>query len=149
VIEPVTPGITGRAVKMNRSTLRAQEDTREFGDARASEPSPASGEKPKRSRRVFSATEKLRILHEAANGSKRGDVEALLRRECIYSSHLAAWRRQLALHGVAGLESAKPGRKPKLDARDQRILELEQKVQQLESELDRITRSALDAHESH
>lgn len=46
-------------------------------------------------RRVFSNAEKLRILAEAdactPNSSERG---ALLRREGIYSSHLAKWRRQ-------------------------------------------------------
>jgi transposase-like protein len=99
---------------------------------------PAS-ERPKRARRVFTAAEKLRILQEAANSSKRGEIEALLRREAIYSSHLAAWRKQLALRGTQGLEGAKPGRKPKLDARDHRIQELERRVEFLESELGRVT----------
>ncbi len=107
--------------------------------ARDSEPSPASAAKAKRARRVFTAAEKLRILQEAAKSSKRGEIEALLRREAIYSSHLAAWRKQLALRGTEGLEGAKPGRKPKLDARDHRILELERRVQLLERELDRVT----------
>jgi len=105
--------------------------------ARHSEPSPAP--QTKRARRVFSAAEKLRILQEAAKSSKRGEIEALLRREAIYSSHLAAWRKQLALRGTEGLEGAKPGRKPKLDARDHRILELERRVQLLERELHRVT----------
>src|ERR1700753_3314541 len=47
-------------------------------------------------RRSFSASEKLRIVRAAAACTERGEVEALLRREGIYSSHLAAWRKQLA-----------------------------------------------------
>lgn len=61
-------------------------------------------------RRSFSAAEKLRILREAAACTKRGDIEALLRREGIYSSLLAAWRKQLALHGTDALAGRKPGR---------------------------------------
>ena len=132
---------------MSHSSQQNPEAARAFGDpafggferARESEPSPASSEKAKRARRVFTAAEKLRILQEAASSSKRGEIEALLRREAIYSSHLAAWRKQLALRGTEGLEGAKPGRKPKLDARDHRIQELERRVEFLESELGRVT----------
>ena len=66
-----------------------------------------------------------------------GDVErqALLRREGIYSSHLTAWRKQLVLHGSEALAGHKPGRKPKLDAKDRRIAELEQRAARLEAKL--------------
>ncbi len=132
---------------MSHSPYDSPEAGRETAPAahartRDSEPSPASATKAKRARRIFTAAEKLRILQEAARSSKRGEIEALLRREAIYSSHLAAWRKQLALRGTEGLEGAKPGRKPKLDARDHRILELEQRVQLLERELDRVTGDA-------
>lgn len=86
-------------------------------------------------RRSFSAAEKLRIVREAAACTKRGEVEALLRREGIYSSHLAAWRKQLALHGSEALVGRKPGRKPKLDAKDRRIAELEKRAARLEAKL--------------
>jgi transposase len=87
---------------------------------------------PKRGkRRSFSASEKLRIVRQAAACTKRGDVEALLRREGIYSSHLTAWRKQLVLHGSEALA----GRKPKLDAKDKRIAELEQRATRLEAKL--------------
>ena len=46
-------------------------------------------------RRSFSAAEKLRIVRQAAACSERGQVEAPLRREGIYSSHLASWRKQV------------------------------------------------------
>lgn len=90
---------------------------------------------PKRTRRKFSAADKLRILKEAAACTGRGEVEALLRREGIYSSHLSNWRQQLAKRGSEGLQGGKPGRKPKLDVKDRRIQELERKTARLEREL--------------
>jgi transposase-like protein len=86
-------------------------------------------------RRSFSAADKLRIVRQAAACTKRGDIEALLRREGIYSSHLAAWRKQLALHGSEALGGRKPGRKPKFDAKDKRIAELEKRAAKLEAKL--------------
>lgn len=47
---------------------------------------------------------------------KRGALEAMLRKERIYSSHLSAWRQQLAASGEPGLTARRPGRKPRLDA---------------------------------
>ena len=71
----------------------------------------------KRPRRLFSAADKLRLVKEAdaclASG-ERGSLEALLRREGIYSSQLSSWRTQLGAHGAAGLAAKKAGRKPKL-----------------------------------
>jgi transposase-like protein len=86
-------------------------------------------------RRSFTAAEKLRIVRAAAACTRRGDIEALLRREGIYSSLLAAWRKQLALHGSEALAAHKPGRKPKLDAKDRRIAELEKRAARLEAKL--------------
>lgn len=90
---------------------------------------------PPRVRRSFSASEKLRIVRAAdaclASG-ERGAVEALLRQEGIYSSLLSAWRVQLGAHGAKGLEARKPGRKPKLDAKDLRIAAQEKRIAQLE-----------------
>jgi transposase-like protein len=78
-----------------------------------------------RTRRRFSPAEKLRIVKaaEAALASgERGALEALLRKEGIYSSHLSAWRQQLGARGAEGLEQKKPGRKPKLDETDRQLL---------------------------
>lgn len=80
---------------------------------------------PPKKRRRFSASEKLRLLKaaEAALASgERGALEALLRKEGIYSSHLSAWRQQLGARGATGLAPQKPGRKPKLDAKDRELL---------------------------
>lgn len=90
---------------------------------------------PPRVRRSFPAGEKLRIVKAAgvalASG-ERGALEALLRREGIYSSLLSAWRVQLGAHGASGLVARKPGRKPKLDAKDIRIAAQEKRIAQLE-----------------
>ena len=89
-------------------------------------------------RRRFSAAEKLRIIKAAdaalASG-ERGALGALLRREAIYSSLLSTWRQQMAAHGAAGLSSAKPGRKSKLDDKDRRLLALTKKNVELERKL--------------
>ncbi len=45
-------------------------------------------------RRRFSARYKLRILEEADACVNHGDLGALLRREGLYSSYLAQWRKQ-------------------------------------------------------
>ena len=80
---------------------------------------------PPGARRRFTASEKLRLVQDAdaalATG-KRGALEAMLRKEGIYSSLLSAWRRQLGAGGAAGLTSRKPGRKPKLTDRDRQLL---------------------------
>ena len=44
-------------------------------------------------RRRFTAEYKLRVLEEAEASREPGEVAALLRREGLYSSHLAEWRR--------------------------------------------------------
>ena len=45
-------------------------------------------------RRKFTAAYKLRIVKEAQTCTAPGRIGALLRREGIYSSNLAKWRRQ-------------------------------------------------------
>ena len=89
-------------------------------------------------RRAFSAAEKLRIVRAAdaavASG-ERGALGALLRKEGIYGSHLSVWRRQLDAHGTVGLESQKPGRKPKHDARELELRAAQKKIAALEKKL--------------
>lgn len=104
------------------------------GAARASGDNVEVVPKPGR-RRVFSEAAKLRIVRQAAAITERGEIQALLRREGIYSSHLAAWRKALALRGADALAAHTPGRKPKLDAKDRRIAELEKRAARLESKL--------------
>jgi transposase-like protein len=93
---------------------------------------------PKRRRRVFSAADKLRIVREAdrclASG-KRGALEAMLRREGIYSSLLSSWRTQLGAEGAGGLAPKKPGRKPMLTEAERRNVELTKRNEVLERKL--------------
>lgn len=78
-----------------------------------SEPEESAGARPdpevepKAKRRRFKAEYKLRILREADLCEKPGDLGALLRREGLYSSHLAKWREQRS----EGLTPRKRGRK--------------------------------------
>lgn len=93
---------------------------------------------PKRTRRVFSAADKLRIVKEAdacLTSGRRGDLEALLRREGIYSSLLSSWRAQLGAHGATGLATRKPGRKPRLTEAERRNVELMKRNAELERKL--------------
>src|SRR4051794_3802783 len=60
-----------------------------------SRPDPEVPERLERARRrQFTVGYKLRILSEADAARTTGEIGALLRREGLYSSHLAAWRRQ-------------------------------------------------------
>ena len=92
----------------------------------------------RRPRRVFSAADKLRIVKEAERcltSGVRGDLEAMLRREGIYSSLLSTWRMKLGSHGAVGLAVEKPGRKPKLTEAERRIAELTASNARLERKL--------------
>jgi transposase-like protein len=73
----------------------------------------------KPTRRRFNAEYKLRILREAERCRESGELGALLRREGLYSSHLAAWRKQARI----GLADEKRGRKPKRSGSERRRIE--------------------------
>ncbi len=94
---------------------------------------------PAKTRRRFTASEKLRIVKAAdaalASGEP-GAVGALLREEGVYSSHLATWRKQLRANGAQGLEARKPGRKPKLDAKDRQLLAAHKELERLRHKLE-------------
>jgi transposase-like protein len=108
---------------------------------------------PAGTRRQFTAAEKLRLVQAAdaalASG-ERGSLQAMMRKAGIYSSHLATWRRQLGVSGEAGLASRKPGRKPKLDAKDRALLAATKELDKLKRKL-RVANALIDlqkkAHE--
>ena len=64
----------------------------------------------------------MKAADAAIASGEHGAVEALLRKEGIYSSHLAGWRARLMAGGKAGLKAQKPGRKPKLDNAERQLL---------------------------
>ena len=95
-------------------------------------PDPEVAEKPKRRR--FSAEYRLRIVREADSCKQPGEIGALLRREGLYSSLLAAWRRQRDAGALEGLRSKRRG--PKAKAVDPRIKGLERENARLKRKLE-------------
>ena len=98
------------------------ESGRSGGDPTASSASDIDPHKPnpevpaKAKRRRFSAAYKLKIVRAADQCSDSGEVGALLRREGLHSSHLAAWRKQRSKGELRGLSPKKRGRKADPDA---------------------------------
>lgn len=79
----------------------------------------------KAQRRRFTAEYKGRIL-EAVENCKAGEIGALLRREGLYSSHVATWKGQRERGELGG---KKRGRKARpVDARDREIAELKKQL---------------------
>jgi len=100
--------------------------------ARAHDGGVSDGEDPapRPKRRSFDAGYKARILAEYdALPPRSAERGALVRREGLYTSHLAEWRNTAARAAAAALEPKKPGRKPaagkELDAARDRIAKLE------------------------
>ena len=84
-------------------------------------------------RRRFTAAYKKKILAEVDACKERGEVGALLRREGLYSSHIAAWRSARDRGDLARLEPKKRGPKAKVvDERDKEITELRRQNARLE-----------------
>jgi transposase len=94
-----------------------------------SDPNPEPEVVAKVTRRRFSAAQKARILEEYESASTVGKAQ-LCRRERIYSSHIANWRKQLA--AGAPLE-AKRGRKP--DPQAIELMRLSKENARLEQQL--------------
>ncbi len=87
-------------------------------------------------RRRFTAEYKLRILRKADACKGDGDVGALLRREGLYSSQLAAWRHRRDELAKVGLKASKRG--PKGKVVDPRVKQLERENARLKRRLDRV-----------
>lgn len=87
-------------------------------------------------RRQFSPSERHRILTAADRCSKAGEIGALLRREGIYSSQLAAWRKRRVATEHAALAPLKRGRKadPGL-AQARQVAELTREIEALRRKL--------------
>jgi transposase-like protein len=79
-------------------------------------------------------------LAAADRCSKNGEIGALLRREGIYSSHLATWRKQRETNERAGFEPKKRGRKA-----DPAIAEA-RRVAELMRENERLRHKLAQAH---
>jgi transposase len=104
------------------------------GAGLASRPNPEVVAKAKR--RIFTAEYKLRILQEAEDAArKRGGIGALLRREGLYSSLLATWRRERANGILEALTPQKRGPKSKRNPLEEENLKLQRQNARLTEEL--------------
>lgn len=83
--------------------------------------------------RRYSASYKAKILAEYEELDKAGKG-ALLRREGLYSSLIAAWRQQRDQGALAAL--AKPAGRPAADPRDRENARLRRENERLTAELD-------------
>ena len=100
----------------------------------ASRPDPEVVAKPKR--RTYTAEYKLGILQEAeAAAFTRGGIGALLRREGLYSSLLATWRRERANGILEALTPQKRGPKSKRHPMDEENQKLRRQNARLAEDL--------------
>lgn len=83
--------------------------------------------------RTFSAKYKLEILSEIDAASERGEVGRILRREGLYSSLLATWRRQRDEGALEAMNAKKRG--PKSNKLAEEIKRLREQNARLEERL--------------
>jgi transposase len=120
--EPGSPQCSAAAAKPGTDSLLA------------SRPDPEVVAKPKR--RTYTAEYKLDILQEAeAVASTRGGIGALLRREGLYSSLLATWRRERAGGILEALTPQKRGPKSKRNPLEEENLKLQRQNARLAEDL--------------
>ena len=82
----------------------------------------------RRDRRRFTSAFKLKVLEDAGRCVEPGALGALLRREGLYSSHLAAWRAAAKAGALTG-PARRRGPKPVLpDPSAKRIADLERQL---------------------
>lgn len=124
----------------------AQERSDEAAPAgpRAARTAPDPEVVAKPTRRQFSAAYRLRILEEADRCASPGEVGRLLRREGLYSSHLANWRKARREGSLKALAGKKRGAKSaQRNPLQDKVRELEAQVARLEQELHK-ARTILD-----
>ena len=90
----------------------------------------------KAERRRFTAEYKLKVLRQADQCKRPGEIGGLLRREGLYWSNLAKWRKQRASGELAGLSGKKRGPQKKESN------PLADRVQELERDNARLKRRA-------
>jgi transposase len=106
--------LEGSGSSLEDVTQGARRATEEMSSG-ASPPDPEVA--PIARRRRFSGSEKRRLLAEADRCKAAGELGAFLRRERIYSSMLASWRKQVGAAEQAALTPKKRGPKPDASAR--------------------------------
>jgi transposase len=99
-----------------------------------SNPTPDSEVRSKATRRRFTAKYKLMIVERADKCTKPGEVGALLRKEGLFSSQLAVWRKQRDKGAVSGLSRKRGRRSTKSPLLDENKV-LRQQVDALQRQL--------------
>ena len=89
----------------------------------------------KAQRRRFTAAYRLGILKQADACKRPGELGALLRREGLYSSHLANWRRQREQGALRDMRGRRRGPTPR--PVDPRVKQLEAENRRLQRKLQR------------
>src|SRR5580692_5353876 len=90
----------------------------------------------KAKRRTYTAEYKLRILQEAeVVADKRGGIGSLLRREGLYSSLLATWRRERATGILEALTPQKRGPKSRRNPMEEEVQKLRRQNARLAEDL--------------
>lgn len=128
--------VPGNGKLINGSPVRNLNMSDPINHITGKAPDPETLEKPKRRR--YTAQYKKRILEELDSFTKPGQKGALLRREGLYSSTVANWRKQRNEAGFASLKPKKRGPKScKNPSEQKRIKELERENRKLQKKLDR------------
>ena len=92
----------------------------------------------KAKRRTFTAKYKREIVRQADACKEAGEIGALLRREGLYSSLLATWRREVESSELAALSPKKRGPKTQpVDPRDVELATLRRDHAKLQARMDR------------
>ena len=97
-----------------------------------------TGVSPTRARRRFTAAFKLQMLEAAAKCTKPGELGALLRREGLYTSHLAAWRAAARRGEIAGLARRRGPTPTPVDPHVKQIATLERQLARATARAERL-----------
>ena len=101
-------------------------------------PPPATEVLSKARRRSYTSAYKLELLRRADQCKERGEVGELLRKEGLYGSHLAMWRKARANGELNAKTPTKRGPKPReRDGRDLEIEQLKTQVAKLQARAER------------
>jgi transposase len=101
------------------------------------QPKPDPETAPRKTRRRFSAGQKLKILRQIDECDQSGEVGAILRRNGLYSSTVSGWRRQRERGELTGLSGKALGRPPILkDPRDTVIRKQQKEIDKLQRKLE-------------
>ena len=101
---------TSEGVRSGGTPTTAPPTKEDSAGAATMVPDPEVSERP--TRRRFTAKYKQRIVREADACAEPGAIGSLLRREGLYSSLLATWRKQRDQRELRALAPQKRGRKP-------------------------------------